>query len=118
MRTKEEIMGMKKEDILKECQLLKDKNTDAPLAAINISCVNCIDCTNCTEYYSCKGCLDCSSCFFCKDCLECNDCMYCISITRCTDCFGCCNIYGEIYMICNVQFTEEEYAEKMKELCR
>ena len=34
----------------------------------------------------------------------------------CSDCYACINIKRKQYMICNVQFTKEEYEAKMKEL--
>ena len=44
-------------------------------------------------------------------CSDCSDC------SNCSDCSGCRNIRMKSrYLICNVQFTKEEYETKMKEL--
>ena len=49
-----------------------------------------------------------------SDCSDCSDCSNC---SNCSDCFGCRNVKVESrYMICNVQFTKEEYELKIKEL--
>ena len=44
---------------------------------------------------------------------DCSDCSYC---SRCSDCSFCRNLKNGKYCICNVQFTQEEYKKKMKEL--
>lgn len=43
----------------------------------------------------------------CWDCADCRDCR------SCTSCWG---LYKEQYMILNVQFSQEEYEAKIKEL--
>ena len=50
---------------------------------------------------------------------SCSDCWYrldCSACSACSDCYACKDIRGQQYMICNVQFTKEEYEAKMKEL--
>lgn len=45
---------------------------------------------------------DCSSCYYCYDCRSCND------------CFMSSNLRNKSYVFNNVQYTREEYLEKMK----
>ena len=44
---------------------------------------------------------------------------HCYNCYDCSDCYKCRNLFKEEkyqYMICNVQFSKEEYEAKMKEL--
>jgi len=52
-------------------------------------------------------CIDCTGCENCQDCQDCEDCV------NCKYCFACSHISGGKYMICNVQFTKEEYMAKI-----
>ena len=55
-----------------------------------------------------NDCSDCSDCYDCSDCSRCSD---------CSNCYGCRNLRKvERYMICNIQFTKEEYEKKIKEI--
>ncbi|HAE36317.1 TPA: hypothetical protein DCX66_03025 [Candidatus Nomurabacteria bacterium] len=56
---------------------------------------------NCQYSYWSTGCIDCN---FILDC------------NNCQDCFGCVNLQNKRYCIWNIQYTKEQYEEKMKEL--
>jgi len=59
------------------------------------------------------GCSDCSDCSYCSDCSRCSRCSGC---SYCSDCYACVNIKDKQYMICNVQFTKDEYKKKIKDI--
>ena len=67
----------------------------------SVTLLNCSNCSNCRDCEYCRDCSDCSNCEYCRDC---SDCRYCSDLYNCK------------FMICNVQFTEEEYNQKMSEL--
>ena len=90
MKTKEEIMKMSAVELLAEKREMKLKG--------NSTCSGCLSCSDCSSCYDCSHCLSCSVC------------------SSCSDCYSCINITRKQYMICNVQFTKEEYEAKMKEL--
>ena len=98
MKTKKEILKMSK------CELLGYKRTS------DLDVKDCSHCSRCSDCSHCSDCIDCSDCFRCSHCSDCFD---------CSDCFSCRNLFGEEkyqYMICNVQFTQEEYELKIKGL--
>ncbi len=62
-----------------------------------------VDCTACSRLrYSryCEGCYDSAFLFNCRNC---------------HDCFGCVNLVSKSYCIFNVQYSKEDYAQKLKE---
>ena len=59
---------------------------------------------NFKENFNCSDCSDCSNCYDCYDCSNCSD---------CSNCYDCSD---KTYMICNVQFTKEEYEAWKKNL--
>ena len=94
VKTKEEILKMTEEELL-----AYKWSVDLNLSSHCSNCSNCSDCSYCSD---CSNCSHCSNCSYCSDC---------------SDCFGCRNVKVESrYMICNVQFTKEEYELKIKEL--
>lgn len=56
------------------------------------------DVYNCYEASDCNRCYD---CYFVEDCIDCHD------------CFGCVKLEHKQYCILNVQYTKEEYFEKL-----
>ena len=69
------------------------------------------DYSNC--YYDCYNCPNCSNCSNCFNCAYCFNCSYC---SDCFDCSDCSDCLDKKYMICNVQFTKEEYEAWKKNL--
>lgn len=64
-------------------------------------------------------CLDfasCSNCYGSQSIARCYDVWYSWDIGDCHDCFGCANLANKAYCIFNVQYTKEEYEEKLPEL--
>jgi len=104
MKTKAEILKMPKREIEEYAKSLKLKKRD------NKSCSDCSECSNCSDCSDCSNCSNCSNCFDCSDCYECSGCY------DCSYCFGLNNGRFHQYKILNVQFTKEEYENKIKTL--
>ncbi len=54
--------------------------------------------------------------FFSDGVGECVDVWFSRSCNSCTNCFGCVNLRGASYQIFNLQYSKEEYFEKLKEM--
>ena len=54
--------------------------------------------------------------FFCEECDDCVDVSFSRNCYGCTNCIGCVNLRGATNCIFNVQYSKEEYGEKIKEL--
>ncbi len=54
--------------------------------------------------------------FYSEECDGCTDVWFSRNCYGCTNCVGCVNLRGASYRIFNVQYSKEEYAEKIKEL--
>jgi hypothetical protein len=54
--------------------------------------------------------------FYSEECDACTDVWFSRNCYGCTNCVGCVNLRGASYRILNVQYTREEYLEKLKEL--
>jgi hypothetical protein len=67
----------------------------------------------------CYEIVDCHSCFqvfFSQDCESCQNVYFSRDLVNCSNCFGCTSLRNKSYCFFNVQFTKEEYEEKLKEL--
>lgn len=53
---------------------------------------------------------------FCVYCSDCVDCFLGFDLRGCTDCAMCIGLRNQRYCIKNIQYTKEEYQEKIKEL--
>ena len=58
------------------------------------------------------NCYNCNFVYFSKNCLDCN---FIYDCRNCSNCFFCVNLRNKKYCIRNVQYTKEEYFEKIKE---
>lgn len=56
----------------------------------------------------------CYQTFFSQDCSDCHNVWYSRDLVGCTNCYGCINLRKKNYCIFNVQYTKEEYEEKIK----
>lgn len=118
MKTKKEILKMSEEELI-SYKWDNDLNEICYPDSTHTSCSNCDGCYNCTNCSDCYICIHCSNCSYCSDCHYCSSCFKCLDCSNCNDCHNCylCrNAKGLKYAICNVELTEEEYKEKMKEL--
>lgn len=78
---------------------------------------NCVDISFCYESELCYEALDSKNCYACayvQNCDGCTNCRFCYGCRGCSDCFLCTNLVNKKYCIQNVQYTKEEYEEKMR----
>jgi len=68
---------------------------------LNYETIDCISCSRLLYSRYCEGCYDSAFLFNCKNS---------------HDCIGCVNVSNGAYQIFNVQYTKEEYFQKLKEL--
>ena len=73
----------------------------------NYSCFNVEGCRDCNFVYDSVNCF---SCHKCDQCIECTQCV------NCRNCAFCVGLTDAQFQILNVQYTEEEYNAKLKEL--
>lgn len=80
------------------------------------------DSVDISHVYTLDQCYDCGYCFssynllFSKNCRDCMDSSFLFDCRNCFNCFMSWNLRGKSYCIENVQYTKEEYIEKMKSI--
>lgn len=80
---------------------------------------DCMDCTEVDQSELCYECIDCTTCYNVRwACHTHNssDSVFLYMCRGCTNCFGCVGLTQKSYCIWNVQYTKEEYEQKMKEI--
>lgn len=94
---------------LSECMYVYDgfKETNAIDTLWNGFCDHCIEVSDSGET---------SNSVFSQYLGQCYNMWYCFNCYASHDCFGCYNLSNKEFCIFNVQYTEEEYQEKIKEL--
>ncbi len=84
--------------------------------------VDCKDSSDISHVFNLDQCYDCAYCFnsynlfFSKNCRDCIDSAFLFDCRNSTNCFMSWNLRGKSYCIENVQYTKEEYFEKMKSI--
>lgn len=79
----------------------------------------CKDSIDISHVYTLDSCYDCTYCFssynlyFSKNCRDCIDSTFLFDCRNCSNCFMSWNLRGKSYCIENVQYTKEEYEQKM-----
>jgi len=106
---------------LKNCYLLSESDYCEDCYFSNLlkksrDVVDCSMCYGCERCYECIDCIDCHSLLFSQDCHNCSESYFLVNCHSCKDCIGCINQRNKQYMIANVQYSKEEYAEKRREL--
>lgn len=84
----------------------------------NIKVKNSIDATVCYNSERCYDSMNCDHSYklqYSRDSRDCVDSYFLFDCRNCQDCFMCWNLRGKSYCIENVQYTKEEYQEKIKE---
>ena len=79
----------------------------------------CLDCYGVNKGERCYECVDCSgsyNLFFSQESQSCSDSYFLFNCRNCTECFGCVNLRNKSNCIFNVQYSKEEYKEKLSEL--
>lgn len=83
----------------------------------NIKIKNSIDmavCYSSERCFSCLNCINSYKLFYSRDSKDCIDSYFLFDCRNCQNCFMCSNLRGKNYCIENVQYTKEEYNEKLK----
>jgi hypothetical protein len=83
----------------------------------NVKVKNSIDATvsfNCEKCYEISDCHHSYHIFYSKHSRDCVDCYFLYDCRNSQNCFMCWNLRGKSYCIENVQYTREEYLEKLK----
>lgn len=82
----------------------------------------CNDCWESLYALNCERCTnalfssECHSCYEILRCARCYDSFYLYNCFDCHDCFGCAFLTNKQYCILNIQYTKEEYEQKVKDL--
>lgn len=66
----------------------------------------CYQCVNIKKCYNAK---------FCVDCEDCNDITLSMDLMGCENCFGCVGLRKKKFCIFNVEYSEKEYRERIKQ---
>ena len=77
-------------------------------------CVDCLSAIHSDLCYECISINHCSRLFYSKNCENCLDSSFLYDCSGCSNCFGCANLRNRSYCIFNVQYSREEYFEKLK----
>jgi hypothetical protein len=83
----------------------------------NVRVINSIDATIC---FDCEKCYDVSEChhsyrlFYSQHSRDCIDSYFLYDCRNCLNCFMCWNLRSKSYCLENIQYTKEEYEEKLK----
>jgi hypothetical protein len=98
------------------------------------SCLESQDCMYGVRVYNCRDCIDNLYITFCELCYQCINCHHCYNLKwsrnstncresaflydcrSCSNCFGCVGLEYQQYCIWNVQYTKEEYENRIKGL--
>lgn len=80
---------------------------------------DCVDCTyviNCELCYECINCHDCYQTKWSQHSFSCRDSSFLYGCRSCSDCFGCVGLEHQQYCLWNVQYSKEEYLEKVAQI--
>ncbi len=82
--------------------------------------MDCKDSADISHVFTLDQCYDCGYCFnsysllFSRNCRDCIESAFLFDCRNCQHCFMSWNLRGKSYCIENIQYTKEEYEEKMK----
>ncbi|OGI78160.1 hypothetical protein A3C57_00625 [Candidatus Nomurabacteria bacterium RIFCSPHIGHO2_02_FULL_33_12] len=79
-------------------------------------CLDTYRINSCELCYESVGLYKCYKCIYSTELDSCSNVMFSKNLSGCTDRFGCMNLRNKNYCIYNVQYTKEEYKEKIKSL--
>jgi hypothetical protein len=91
------------EDLLYSYRNIKVKNS-----------INMAICFSSERCFSCLNCMNSYKLFYSRNSKDCIDSYFLFDCRNCQNCFMCSNLRGKNYCIENVQYTKEEYNEKIK----
>lgn len=106
---------------LKNCYLTfwADYSQDVAYSSLIFQLKDSLDCLRANESelcYESVGITKCYRTFFSEECESCSDVWFSRNCYNTTNCAGCVNLRGAAYQILNVQYSKEDYFEKLKEL--
>ena len=106
---------------LKNCYLLthSDEDENCMYGSCVVGCKDSVDNTMLDYSELCYENMDCQKCYqtlYSVDSANCRNVYFCKNCVDCSDCFGCANLRSQKYNIFNVQYSKEEYQEKIKEM--
>jgi len=70
------------------------------------------DCDLCYEVVDARNCFQ---CFYSQDLEHCHNIYFSKDLVNCNDCFGCTSLRGKSYCIFNIEYSREDYLNKLKE---
>ncbi|HAQ03154.1 TPA: hypothetical protein DEP30_03420 [Candidatus Nomurabacteria bacterium] len=91
------------EDLLYSYRNLKVKNS-----------MDTVICYASERLFSSLNCINCYKLFYSRNSKDCIDSSFLFDCRNCQDCFMCWNLRGKSYCIENIQYTREEYKEKLQ----
>lgn len=74
---------------------------------------DCFSIEKSEKCFSCVDCFNCNNLKYSNDCNSCIDSYFLMNCRNCQNCFGCVNLRNKNYCIENVQYTREEYLDKL-----
>ena len=103
---------------LKNCYLLFNSNNNEDCTYGNglgysRNCHDVSHCHECEHCYQSFWIANCHRAHFCSQCVQSFEIWFCKDCLGCSNCFGCMNLRNKKYCIFNVQYTKEEYQEKI-----
>lgn len=105
----------------KNCYLLSeaDFDEDCYYGSQVFESKNCCDLMQCYKCELCYECMDCRGCYnvsYARNCKTCSDSSFLHSCIGCNNCFLCVNLRNKQYCYKNIQYSKEEYEEKIKSI--
>ncbi|MEI7424700.1 MAG: hypothetical protein WCK10_01105, partial [Candidatus Staskawiczbacteria bacterium] len=105
-------------DYMKNCYLVFNalRSEDCAYGNDFNYCKNCYDDSHCKKSERCYGSFWITSCnraHFCSQCIESLEIWFCKDCLGCSNCFGCVNLRNKKYCILNVEYSKEEYEERI-----
>ncbi|MFA5792299.1 MAG: hypothetical protein WC897_00315 [Candidatus Gracilibacteria bacterium] len=104
----------------KNCYLVfgGDINRDCMYSVFNMGCTDTADVYWVNKSELVYDSVDLDSCYhilYSRNCFSCSEGAFLFECRNCEKCFGCVGLIGKKYHIFNVQYSPEEYEEKIKE---
>ena len=105
----------------KDCYMIfvSDYNQDCAYTNGTFYSEDSLDCLGLNKSLHCYECIDtdnCRNCFYSQDLIWCNDVYFSKKCENCNHCYFCDGLINKEYCINNIQYTKEEYFDKIKNL--
>ena len=105
---------------LRNCYLTfwADYSENVSNSSVILELKDSTDCLRARESQLCSESIGINKCyrtFYSEECDACTDVRFSRNCYNCTNCIGCVNVRGASYMIFNVQYSKDEYMQKLAE---